>query len=279
MKKGLYLKDEVAANLISSDLEYAKEIIAKTTGIDEKYIQDLRILSPRVTNNINVKNRYVDALYTTDESYYNIEINYTTYPGMNTKNISYICHLIINQTKKGKLDNKLKGITQININNFDYYNKGELYYISSIMEEKNHIKREENIKIIDISLPILEEKDYNEISNKEKEIYRLFYVFITNNKNKIKEFYEGDELMEKVVKKLDELTEDFYEGFYYDKEKLDDITHYNIGHKEGYEEGSLQKQIAIIKNMLDNNYNDDEIIKITNITQEELDAIKKEKDA
>ena len=48
------------------------------------------------------------------------------------------------------------------------------------------------------------------------------------------------------------------------------------GKIEGKEEGKLATQTLIVKNLLNKNMTDSEIIEITNISKEELEKIKKE---
>ena len=48
------------------------------------------------------------------------------------------------------------------------------------------------------------------------------------------------------------------------------------GREEGREEGKLETQTLIVKNLLENSVSDDIILKSTNISKEELEKIKKE---
>ena len=48
------------------------------------------------------------------------------------------------------------------------------------------------------------------------------------------------------------------------------------GREEGREEGKIETQTLIVKNLLNENMTDLEIVEITNISKEELDNIKKE---
>ena len=85
-------------------------------------------------------------------------------------------------------------------------------------------------------------------------------------------FYDVNDIMGEILKEIEDLTSDFDSLFYYDKKKFEEINLYSMGKEDGIEEN----QKAIIKNMLDDNLTDEQIIKYTKISQEELNAIKKE---
>ena len=118
--------------------------------------------------------------------------------------------------------------------------------------------------------------DYNQIKRgRADSLKKLLYIFICNDKNKREELYNGDNLMEKVNKKLEFLTDEFG-NLYYDKEAYMDAVYYELGTKDGIEIGAKNKSIEIAKNLIQMNLNIDDIIKITSLTKEEVVKLKEE---
>ena len=110
--------------------------------------------------------------------------------------------------------------------------------------------------------------DYNQIKRgRADSLKKLLYIFICNDKNKREELYNGDNLMEKVSKKLEFLTDEFG-NLYYDKESYMDAVYYELGTKD--------KSIEIAKNLIQMNLKIDDIIKATSLTKEEIMKLKEE---
>lgn len=224
--------------------------------------------TPRINSNINTKNSYVDAIFESDTYIINIEINYNKGRVSKEKNLRYICHMVLKQNEIGKIK-KLKPITQININNYDYFNKDEFIYKSYIMEEKSHRKRDDFITIIDINIDKLSKIPYNEIKKREGSLEYLLYVFVCSNIEELKELYSSDKKMDKVKKKIEQLTEDLDYFLYYDPEEIKKADFYEMGE----EEGSKRRTKEIAMAMLKNGETMDKIIKYTNLTQKEIEEL------
>ena len=61
----------------------------------------------------------VDANYENNTSVINIEVNYNNTKLGRTRNIKYVCHLILKQIGRYEKLMNIKPVYQININNFD----------------------------------------------------------------------------------------------------------------------------------------------------------------
>lgn len=268
-----YLKDKVASILFTSKdtREYTESVIAASLNLPLEVVKNNLVLQPaRVNNNVNVQYSEVDALYENDDSVINIEINYFEHKMLKTKNMKYICHLYLNQTKINDYKN-IKPIYQICINNYDEYKKNKFVYKSTIMEETLHEKRENSINIIDINVDFLRNMDYTEIERKDKNsLERLLYVFVCNDKEKRNKLYVGDDVMKKVEEKLSVLTEDFANELYYDKEEIVNAYSYDLG----IENGKNEQKLEIAKRMLRNNKDISEIIEYTDLTKEDIEKLK-----
>ena len=135
-----YLKDQAATKVFTECRSYVIEILSLLLGLDKKELNDnIELIDIRIGDNKEVKNSITDVLYKSPDTYYNIEINYNKYRGLEIKNMTYLCRLILRQNSKGKLYTKLKPVTQINLNGYDSFGKNELVYISRLYESKYHL--------------------------------------------------------------------------------------------------------------------------------------------
>ena len=266
----IYLKDKVAS-IIFTDIEtrkYVEYVVSKALNIPLEIVKDnLELRTPRVNANINTQYSISDAIYENNTSIINIEINYQNYAKLAVKNMKYVCHLVLRQTKINEQYPELKPIYQININNFDVFGEGKFIYRSSIMEESIHKKRNDFITIIDINVDFLREIDYNKIMEEEEySLERLLYIFICKNKDILDKLYLEDEIMENVRKKLSALTEDFDKELYYNREEL--INEWS------YDEGYKTRNNEIAKAMLQKNITIEDISEITGLSIDEIENLK-----
>lgn len=133
----------------------------------------------------------------------------------------YVFHLCLRQLKPGEKENKIKPVYQININNYDIYKKGEFIYKTQLCETTYHCVRDNNLVIYDINMDFLKKLSYNEIDVMPSDsLEKLFLVFYNRKDINYEQFYNGNPLMERVVKRLEEMWKDFDDMLYYDAEEL-----------------------------------------------------------
>lgn len=158
-----FLKNEVAT-IMFSDLalrEYVISIICASTHLDYDFVKNnLELDNSHVNANSNTKFSTVDAIYTNDKIIFNIEINCFKSKVTDKKNFRYICNLALKQIPPGLKDN-FKKIYQININDYDIFNKGDFIYYSMFMDTKYHLPRLDYVTIIDINMEYLRNLSYN----------------------------------------------------------------------------------------------------------------------
>ncbi len=187
-----------------------------------------------------------------------------------SKNMRYVYQLILRQVKRGEKD-IYKKVWQINLNAFDYFKKGMFIYRSYIMEESLHIKRSDEIEIIDINLEKLGKLSYNDIKEEaNNSLEKLLYVFTCEDKEKRKELYRNNEIMEKVNDKLEDLTEDFDSILFYDREEF--------RKKESEELGETRKAKEIAKKLLAKGMPESDIKEVTGLTKKDIDDLKTKED-
>lgn len=270
-RERVLLKDKVVKKLLNSEnptcREYLVRLISASTGISVKLLRNnIELVTPNVSSNSNYVNSVSDVMVKDNENYYNIEINYNNVPIAIVKNNIYMYNSILRQVHKSDDYKNVKGVIQININNYDLFGKGKFVYDSMMIEKKHHIVRDNMLRVIDINLDFLSNIDYNKIKKgNEYNLEKLLYFFVCNDKKLLDNIYNGNGLMRDISKIFNIDIEDLDKQLYYD---------YDEYMKEvSYEQGEIDNRKKIIKNMLDNNLDKDLMLKITNLKEEELNKI------
>ncbi len=117
-------------------------------------------------------------------------------------------------------------------------------------------------------MDFLSHLDYNVIEEEKDSLESLLYIFICEDKEVREKLYSDSKIMEKVNAKLNELTGDFSDGLYYDKEAYINQVSKEVGIEE--------KAKEIAKKMLNKNYDYNEIFELTGLTEKEIEELKKE---
>ncbi len=229
-----------------------------------------------VINIKDTRNR-VDLCLRDKESntFLNIEANNFKRDYLDNRNLCYVAKVILQIFKYDKNYKKEFKLYQININNYlceideDIINTTKRMY-----DEKNKV-RDEKITIHEIYLGKYKEMDYNNISEKEKNLAMLNCTSI----KKMEELVQGSKIrgkiMEKFKKKLS--AEEFAEILFDPEEDQEMILNSERleGIEEGIEKGSNQKQIEIAKKMLDEKIPLESISRLTGLNITEIKKIAK----
>ena len=229
-----------------------------------------------VINIKDTRNR-VDLCLRDKESntFLNIEANNFKRDYLDNRNLCYVAKVILQIFKYDKNYKKEFKLYQININNYlcevdeDIINTTKRMY-----DEKNKV-RDEKITIHEIYLGKYKEMDYNNISEKEKNLAMLNCTSI----KKMEELAQGSKIrgkiMEKFKKKLS--AEEFAEILFDPEEDQEMILNSERleGIEEGIEKGSNQKQLEIAKKMLDEKILLESISRLTGLNITEIKKIAK----
>ena len=276
-KEKVFLKDKVATKILKDEScrEYVASIIACVLNIEKEYVmENLRLLDTEVNLNVHNKEQELDALFENDMAIINIEVNYKNTERSRKKNSIYIAQLILRQTYPRKDYLLSKPVIQINLNNFDYYGQNEFLYHSVTMEEKYHIERkDENREIYDINLDFLSELEYTEIEKlSERDLKWLLYIFVCQDEKLRTSLYEGNGMMGKVEKKMEDFMKEFDSILYYDHDEFERLNRKDSAYKLGKEEGIIETA----KKMLSSNILPEQISEWTGLTIEEIEKLKEE---
>ena len=266
----------------NSGKRYSARVISTLLDLDEDEIYNsIESIHPRIGVNKELVDSEADTIYETNKRIISIEYNLTKGERTNIKNGAYICELYIKQLPNSKSYNKLKPITQINIDNYDYFDKDEFIYHSVFMEQSLHIVDNKYIEIYHINLPKLRNIEYNEV--KKDRLEKILYLFVCDDKKKLDELYKGDKLMEEVRKDADKIIETLDSLLYYNSDELNRLQRednikegFDIGLQQGLEQGLEQGKNEIAKNMLKDNIDIEKISKYTDLSIEQINVIKKE---
>ena len=283
-----------AAKLLLTDInlrDYVCLIISKLLKLNYNYVKNNLEL---VHNGVN-KNQNTDALFENDYSVINFEFNTEYKSAYIIKNNMYVFHLYLRQLKPGEKENKIKPIYQINVNNFDIYQKGEFIYKTQLCETTYHCIRDNNLVIYDINMDFLKKLSYNEIDEMPSDsLEKLFLVFYNREDFNYEQFYDGNPIMERVIKRLEEMWENFDDMLYYDVEKLrkaaDDeamkeTIEKQVAEKVEKREKEITKEItqkvtdevtvAIALKMIKDGLSKQQVINYLQITEEEYETLKR----
>ena len=228
-----------------------------------------------VINIKDTRNR-VDLCLRDKESntFLNIEANNFKRDYLDNRNLCYVAKVILQIFKYDKNYKKEFKLYQININNYlceideDIINTTKRMY-----DEKNKV-RDEKITIHEIYLGKYKEMDYNNISEKEKNLAMLNCTSI----KKMEELAQGSKIRGKIMKKFKKKlsAEEFAEILFDPEEDQEMILNSERleGIEEGIESGKKEEKLEIAKKMLAMGTSIENIAKVTDLSTEEIQNLK-----
>ena len=293
MSDYVLMKDKIVKKLFTNQNVgkiYSAAIIANVLGLDEQEVyENLEFAHPNIGTNISYVDSEADAIFLHGKTIINIEFNNDFGEKTDIKNETYIVHLYLNQLHTSKDYLNLKNIIQINIDNYDYFDRNQFLYHSAMMETSLHLLDKQHIEIYHINLQFLREMDYNKLIEDKLRLEELVYILICSDKEKLKYLYEKDELMKQVSEEARQIAEDMKEWAFYNPEeikrqdmeiKIQRATEkaykeaYEKASQEYYAKGSSETLIQTAKNLLELGLDDATILKATNLSKEELETLK-----
>lgn len=292
LKYPLLCYDVVFKSVFIGNENILAKMISDITGISYLILEDNITLEcnelPIETKNEKFKRCDFVVKYDKD-NIINLELNRQSYTGLIVKNLSYAFNIFSRSSIKGESYNENFKVTQININCFG----NELKPLS-----KYHIREEETKEIYsnNIIFYVLNVVKCNELyyNKKEKEIpkYVKWGAFLTcNNIEEIPSITKEilTERQRKIIMdKLNNLTNDFefmsdlerlkweeWERKSIEKDLINSCTQKGLeqGLQQGLQQGIEQKNIEVIKSMLENKLDYETIEKITKTDIEKIKEI------
>ena len=262
------------------DIKAVEWVASQILECDVKELKGkVSVKNVRLTRtNKKERTKYVDLIVEYKNEKIVIELN-NNYEGIYTRNLNYAFNTLLNfYNNNGCSYYERDAIFKVILVNLNWYKNKNL----EIPGKKIHTipypdeKINDNIlTIININLDYYEELSYDNVVLFD----RFFKLLTVDSKEKLEQFSSVDEL-DAYSKNL--------EYFSNDKEYVEELMRaeaeeimrnqekYFAGFHEGEDKGKFETQTLIVKNLLNKNMTDLEIMEITNITKEELDNIKKE---
>ena len=277
----LYMRDKVVKKLFTSfsGYQYLARIVCEVLDLPSELFS-FQIFHPNVGVNENVVNSEVDLIIEDNASIVNIEINTSNSRSIQNKNTAYFCHLILKQIKTSKdYDKVLKKVYQINLNSYDVSHEERFVTRSRLIDVETKEEVHPILEIVDVYLAKIIKTDYTIIKERKNSLEYLLYLLVCNDEKILREVYEGDSLMEKMVDEAKELTDNFDSLLYYDYDELKKQEAYELGEASGVEQGVElgieQNKVEIALNMLKKNMDTKLICEVIGLTHDELNVIKK----
>ena len=277
----LYMRDKVVKKLFTSfsGYQYLARIVCEVLELPSELFS-FQIFHPSVGVNENVVNSEVDLIIEDDASIVNIEINTSNSRSIQNKNTAYFCHLILKQIKTSKdYDKVLKKVYQINLNSYDVSHEERFVTRSRLIDVETKEEVHPILEIVDVYLAKIIKTDYTIIKERKNSLEYLLYLLVCNDEKILREVYEGDSLMEKMVDEAKELTDNFDSLLYYDYDELKKQEAYELGEASGVEQGVElgieQNKVEIALNMLRENTNSDFICKVTGLSLDEVEKLRR----
>ena len=277
----LYMRDKVVKKLFTSfsGYQYLARIVCEVLDLPSELFS-FQVFHPSVGVNENVVNSEVDLIIEDDASIVNIKINTSNSRSIQNKNTAYFCHLILKQIKTSKdYDKVLKKVYQINLNSYDVSHEERFVTRSRLIDVETKEEVHPILEIVDVYLAKIIKTDYTIVKERKNSLEYLLYLLVCNDERILREVYEGDSLMEKMVDEAKELTDNFDSLLYYDYDELKKQEAYELGEASGVEQGVElgieQNKVEIALNMLKKNMDTKLICEVTGLTHDELNVIKK----
>lgn len=224
--------------------EIYNKIIFVNTSLDKlKYYESKKI---------------VDLLVKVDDTYINIEMNSSYSKNRIYRNFHYLTKIFSKDMRIGS-NYKYNKVIQININNYNTKISKEDY----MMRNKEGIEFIKEFKIININLPNIRKKMYN--NDELNDLERFLLIANEKDENLCKTLVGDDEIMKEYLKEAKEVSVEGNILNEYTKEQEDEMMR-NLDMKDLREETELRTAKLLKKN----NVSIDTILKCTGLTKSQI---------
>lgn len=227
----------------------------------------------------------------------NLELNMNNNRLTVIRNYAYIALIFSNLLHNKDSYKKIDNCIQINFNTFFVDNKYKDLIDVYFTQNKHHVKLEKSMEIININIVKCNEIAYNngdlsKYTEKEKNMIQLAGLIYENKPKKFDKLLEvinmDKKAKESIKKVMDSFTNEEIEGLAYDREEYEKAMiesgieeRVEEASKKALQQGQIQGQIqgqlkekqTIVKNMLNENVDKETIIKVTGITEKELEKL------
>lgn len=273
------LADSTFKYMFKDYRDFFRKAIKSTINVD---ISEYELYNNEINSGNKSRDYRLDILLKKDNDFIIIEMNKNADKRTLLKARKYLYAVAGGGLVEGEDFKKMRTIL-INFNNSKYKNDKEAISVGYDLRNEKYNDVIDEIKIYDIYLESLENVRYN--GSNEKETYLA--MFRAESFEEMRDIANGNKEALKVVEELERLSENDEFKILYDAEKMrrkeinsarldgyDDG--YNNGYGSGYDAGAKEKGIEIAKNLLNIGTSNEDIMKVTGLSVEELEELKKE---
>ena len=161
-------------------------------------------------------------------------------------------------------------VLQINFNNFALKGIDKIFDIYAMRNDEGILMNDKKI-IVQIYLPNLRKKCYNEGVEKLDEREKFILTMVESSIEKATKIAKGFDLMEEYLNESEKVITDINFGESYDKE----LALKDLGRQEGEAKGKEETQLEIAKNMLKENIDISVISRVTGLDIETIQKLSK----
>lgn len=241
---------------------------------DELYRNIQSYNSELTKNSVYDKGSRSDLVTKIYDEIVHIEVNNNDSVDTMKRNAYYAFRLSADKVKSGQ-NYEFQPVFSININNFAFEELNKVVDVFTIQNNEG-ITMLNNVIFIQIYLPNLRRKWY---TNRETELSELEKFLLTSIESDVDIAYEiskGDERLENLLSDLLKMSKEERIVSAYDKRLAEIEQATRDGIEQGIEKGIEQNKLEVVKKMLEENIDVKTIIKITELPEEDIFAIKKD---
>ena len=268
--------------------EDSKDILSKVLEsvlkVKIEYIKFLNL--ERNVDNINVRRKYFDMFLDTNIGKIQVEVNADYDISKKIRNTAYICDTYSHLTLKGEKYTDDILVIQINLS---YENVKDKYINKIMIRDDDNDSYIKNFIIYDINMAKCKKLWYT----KDKSFNEYKYIMMLDlEEEELEDLSKKDKVVSKYMKTLEEVNKDPEFREYMSAEEdarkmenshLDEARNEgrlqglaigrNEGRIQGVTEGRNERNIEIAKNMLSENMDINLIMKLTNLSEEEINKL------
>ena len=265
--------------------EDSKDILSKVLEsvlkVKIEYIKFLNL--ERNVDNINVRRKYFDMFLDTNIGKIQVEVNADYDISKKIRNTAYICDTYSHLTLKGEKYTDDILVIQINLS---YENVKDKYINKIMIRDDDNDSYIKNFIIYDINMAKCKKLWYT----KDKSFNEYKYIMMLDlEEEELEDLSKKDKVVSKYMKTLEEVNKDPEFREYMSAEEdarkmenshLDEARNEGLvkgrseGRIQGLTEGRNERNIEIAKNMLSENMDINLIMKLTNLSEEEINSLR-----
>jgi len=258
----------------NSRLKYSARFISYYLDIEEEeLLKSIRLVKNELDKKKkDEKGERCDYVAEVNGTTINIEVNNNDKKEVMERNMEYAHRLYVKDVKVGSKE-EYRQVIQINLNNFAFLGNDKIvdvYY----MQNSEGIKLNNKLIFIQIYIPNLRKKCYNEGKDNLSKEEKYALLLVEPDVELSKELAEGDNLMEEYLKESKEVSE--WEGFgeSYDKEWALRDQGLRDGIAKGLVQGKEENKIEMVRAMLSKGINIKLVSECSGMSVGELEKIR-----